>query len=198
MSRPPTESETRLFDCALTLFATQGYSGISVREIIESVGLTKPVLYYYCESKLDLFTKLIDRVHCEALRGLEEQVRGEGDPQEKLRAILHGTFTFCRADWRIPRLMYGVAFGPKIPQVEEVITAFSDRRYALIREVIEEGVRLGILVAQDLDVLALGFCSIMDHPVNVMTRDRAGAQRLTPELAEALFAVFTRGACKPE
>lgn len=194
MSRPPTDSEARLFDCALTLFATRGYAATSVREIIESVGLTKPVLYYYCENKLDLFEKLITRVHAEAHRDLEERVRAEGEPIDKLRAILHGTFAFCRADWRVPRLIYAAAFGPRIPEIEPVMREFADHRYGLIRQVIEEGVRRGSLVEQDLDVLALSYCSIMDHPVNVMTRDPDGAERLTPGLAEALFAVFARNA----
>jgi AcrR family transcriptional regulator len=53
--RPPTtDTEERLLDHSLTLFAEKGYEAASVREIIEATGVTRPVLYYYCSSKEDL------------------------------------------------------------------------------------------------------------------------------------------------
>jgi len=45
--RPPkNDTEQRLLDAALTLFAEKGYEAASVREIIEATGVTRPVLYY--------------------------------------------------------------------------------------------------------------------------------------------------------
>lgn len=45
--RPPTnDTEERLLDAALTVFAEKGYETASVREIIEATGVTRPVLYY--------------------------------------------------------------------------------------------------------------------------------------------------------
>jgi AcrR family transcriptional regulator len=193
VSRPPTKTEARLYDVALTLFATRGYAATSVREIIEQVGLTKPVLYYYCRDKLDLFEKLIERTHREAFQGLDKLVSSEGDPLAQLRAILHGTFEFCRADWRVPRLMFGVSHGPVIPEITRIVEVYTDRRYSLIRQLVGEGVNRRILAPHDLDVLTISFCSLMDHPVTVMSRNEKDVLRLTPELADSLFSVFLDG-----
>ena len=73
--RPPTtDTEERLLDAALTLFAEKGYEAASVREIIEATGVTRPVLYYYCSSKEDLFKRLVHWKHDEAYRGLGKNV----------------------------------------------------------------------------------------------------------------------------
>ncbi|MEM7009844.1 MAG: TetR/AcrR family transcriptional regulator [Verrucomicrobiota bacterium] len=193
MSRPPTDTEPKLYDCALTLFATKGYAATSVREIIETVGLTKPVLYYYCKNKLDLFEKLISRVHNDAFEGLERLAIGAGDPVEKLRQIIRGTFAFCAADWRVPRLMYAASFGPVVPEIDDLMKSLGDRRYALIRNIVVAGITQKQFRAMDPDVIALSFCSLMDHPTNILTRDDSEAAILTPELADGLFDVFLNG-----
>ena len=57
----------RLLEAAVSLFAHKGYPATSTREIVEAAGVTKPMLYYYFQSKegllaaalehfLDLFT----------------------------------------------------------------------------------------------------------------------------------------------
>jgi AcrR family transcriptional regulator len=40
---------------ALDLFSAKGYEGVSVAELTEASGITKPTLYYYFESKEGLF-----------------------------------------------------------------------------------------------------------------------------------------------
>ena len=40
---------------ALELFSAKGYEGVSVAELTEASGITKPTLYYYFESKEGLF-----------------------------------------------------------------------------------------------------------------------------------------------
>ena len=57
--RPPTnDTEERLLDAALTLFAEKGYEAASVREIIEATGVTRPVLYYYIAEFMTEVAKL--------------------------------------------------------------------------------------------------------------------------------------------
>jgi len=44
----------------INLFAEKGYAGSSVREIVSLAGVTKPVLYYYFQSKEGLFQAILD------------------------------------------------------------------------------------------------------------------------------------------
>jgi len=52
-------SRDRLVRSALRLFAERGYSGVSNREIVEDCGLTKGAIYWYFESKQDLFRTVL-------------------------------------------------------------------------------------------------------------------------------------------
>jgi len=45
---------------AMRLFCEKGYEATSVREIVEAVGVTKPVLYYYFKNKEELFRHIIE------------------------------------------------------------------------------------------------------------------------------------------
>ena len=54
---------------ALELFAVQGYEGVSVNEICEAAGITKPTLYYYFGNKEGVFNAVI-RDHYERLNAI--------------------------------------------------------------------------------------------------------------------------------
>jgi AcrR family transcriptional regulator len=60
-----TKSDTRerILDVALDLFTRQGFDGTSLRQIAESLGLTKAALYYHFESKDDILLALHMRLH---------------------------------------------------------------------------------------------------------------------------------------
>ena len=44
-----------ILKAAMRLFAKKGYAGASTREICETAGITKPVLYYHFRSKQHLY-----------------------------------------------------------------------------------------------------------------------------------------------
>jgi AcrR family transcriptional regulator len=48
------ETRQRIIDAATMLFIERGYTGTSVRDIAERLGMTKGSLYYHFESKEDL------------------------------------------------------------------------------------------------------------------------------------------------
>jgi AcrR family transcriptional regulator len=52
-------SRERLLETAIGMFAEKGYAGTSVREIVERAGVSKPVLYYYFQSKEGLFLAIL-------------------------------------------------------------------------------------------------------------------------------------------
>ncbi|VTS05071.1 TetR/AcrR family transcriptional regulator [Tuwongella immobilis] len=191
------ETESRLLDCALTLFAQKGYEATSVREIIEATGVTRPVLYYYCENKASLFKRLIawkhDEANAELQRILQQQLTCEG----RLRAIVRGSFAFCAQDPRVPRLMFQTAFGPMIADLAEFLLERSRDRFLIVLQIIHAGLTEGELHGGDPTALALAFCSLMDHHINILSRFDDVAVRLTPELADALVDLFLHGCGTP-
>lgn len=84
--RPDGPSRDRLCRTALRLFAERGYDGVSNREIVSACGLTKGAIYWYFESKEDLFHTVLS----EALQGFQGRLaaalEGRRTWEERLRA----------------------------------------------------------------------------------------------------------------
>ena len=167
-----------------------------MREIIEAVGLAKPVLYYYCKTKADLFRRLIRHTHDAAEAELERQLAATQGTEEKLRAFIRGTFAFCLRDRRVPQLMFQTAYGPPVPEVAAILAKVSARRFEVVRALMAEGLAARDFARADPAVLALAFCSLVDHPANAFSRRPDAAAHLTPALADSLLAIFLRGAAQ--
>ena len=195
IKEPANETESRLLDCALTLFASQGYAATSVRDIISAAGVTQPVLYYYCKNKEDLFRRLVRMKHEKAYEGLAKLRKQSTDCIERLRILMRGSFAFSAADPRIPQLMFQTFYGPPIEGIAEFIEALTARRYKTIVSIMADGLSDGTLVGDTAESLALIFCCIMDQHINIYTRIAANATALTPQLADHLLDVFLRGTC---
>jgi AcrR family transcriptional regulator len=192
--RPPTnDTEERLLDHAMTLFAEKGYEAASVREIIEATGVTRPVLYYYCSSKEDLFKRLVHWKHDEAYRELGRTVRETKGCANRLRAIIRGSFAFCAADPRVPRVMFQTHFGPVIPGISEFMDEVAKLRFLIVRQVMQDGLDAGELEGGDAASMSLIYCCIMDQHINVLARLPNPRKRLTTELADSLVGVFLHG-----
>lgn len=128
---------------ATHLFANQGYDGTSLRDIVEAAGVTKPVIYYYFNSKENLFITLINDAYDFFLTAIEEIIDGEGDFKERLKKVTHLYFDLCSQYEDTTRLIYHTAFGPrgKIPPVD--IMKLEEKHFALLLRFLSEGVELG-------------------------------------------------------
>ncbi len=187
------QTEERLLDSALTLFASKGFAATSVREIIEATGVTRPVLYYYCDSKQDLFERVVRWKHDNAYKELDATVRATKGVAKQLRTIIRSTFEFCAADPRVPQLMFQTSYGPVVSELTDFLQAVADIRFGIVARVMQEAIESGELHGGDAHSLALLFCSIMDYHANTLSRRTDSEQTLTPQLADALVDCFLYG-----
>jgi AcrR family transcriptional regulator len=56
-----TDTWVRILDCAETLFAKQGYSGTSTRQIAAEVGISIQTMQYHCGGKKNLYKAVMER-----------------------------------------------------------------------------------------------------------------------------------------
>jgi len=77
-----------ILDVATELFAKNGYRATSVREIAESVNITKATLYHYFKSKEEILFSILNKVMDEALEELKKISRLNIPPEEKLKNVL--------------------------------------------------------------------------------------------------------------
>jgi AcrR family transcriptional regulator len=70
---------------ATEVFAAHGYAGASIDEIARRSGVTPPVVYDHFSSKLDLFTRLLERTRDELLAMWVEQLAGDDPAEARMR-----------------------------------------------------------------------------------------------------------------
>src|SRR5689334_8457349 len=100
MPRLTGDAREEIKAAALELFATRGYGQTSLREVAETLGITKAALYYHFSSKDDLLTALIQPL-IDDQQALLDDIRSGAlsDP----RAILERYFDLCLAHRRLFR-----------------------------------------------------------------------------------------------
>ncbi len=190
---PTISTEQRLLDSALTLFANKGYTATTTRDIIEAAGVTKPVLYHYCDSKESLFRRLVGGIYEASERAWEGVLETEATAADRLRGMIRVSFAGSAHDPRIPRLMFQTHYGPPIPELREFMEDHTSRRFTQVLRVMTQGLAAEELRGGDAASLALVFCCLMDQHINILARLPNAASLLSPDRADALVATFFDG-----
>jgi AcrR family transcriptional regulator len=130
--RPPAytrlqvdERRRQLLDAGAALFAQHAYEEISMRDIAKAAGVSKPLLYHYFPSKLDLFKAAVAEKAAELQRVIEPAA--EGTPFEQLSGTLDAYLAWIEANavaWS--KLVESAA---ALPEARDLIEGF--RRHTM-------------------------------------------------------------------
>ncbi len=55
-------TKDRIFNTASKLFREKGYNNVTINDICDACGITKPTFYYHIESKQDILVRLYDHI----------------------------------------------------------------------------------------------------------------------------------------
>lgn len=193
-SESAVKTRERLLEESLTLFSQRGYAATGIRDILKAAKVTQPTLYYHFADKASLFQALIERHYGESQKTLTATIDSQSSVATKLLAFTTSSFEYCCADPRVPRLMFQTYFGSTIPEIDGVLDKLTEKRFRLVVKVMEYGMQTGELSPSDPEFLALAFCSMVDQPINLFSRNSRPGRYLTPEFAHALLKLFLSGA----
>ncbi len=114
------ERRRQLLDAGAALFAEHAYEEISMRDIARAAGVSKPLLYHYFPSKIDLFKAAVAEKAAELQRVIEPA--GEGTPFEQLSNSLDAYLAWIEANARTwSKLVQSAA---SLPEARELIEGF--------------------------------------------------------------------------
>src|SRR5262245_23695620 len=134
----------RLLEAAVSLFAHKGYGATSTREIVEAAGVTKPMLYYYFQSKEGLLAAAIshfaDQFH-ERLRGVVAQSK---EPFDLLVDLVWTHLAFCQDHKPLARLFYALYFGPDDQKNLVDLNEYSQVGHDLLMQVVARASAAGV------------------------------------------------------
>jgi AcrR family transcriptional regulator len=195
-SEGATKTRERLLNEALTLFSQKGYAATGIRDILQAAGVTQPTLYHHFANKASLLEALIERHYGASQERLAAILDTERTLEGKLIAFALTSFEYCNADPRVARLMFQTYFGPTVQEIDGILDRLTEKRFRLVVQVMQNGLKEGELLPADPEFLALSFCSLVDQPLNLFSRRSRPKKYLTPELAGAIVQLFLCGAAQ--
>jgi AcrR family transcriptional regulator len=83
-----TPVRARVLTAAVELFASKGFDGTSVQEIVQRAEVTKGAMYHYFTSKDDLLYEIYHSLISAQLADLDEILSRQLSPPEAVRAII--------------------------------------------------------------------------------------------------------------
>ncbi len=86
----------KIFTVAARLFAEKGYNAVSMREISEQAGLSKPMIYYYFGSKEGVYKELVTTGVSHILSAIENTYTLNISVRERLNLIIKKFFYACQ------------------------------------------------------------------------------------------------------
>ncbi len=84
----PHDLRAEILSAAKNLFIQRGYHGLAMREIAETLGVTKPALYYHFKDKEELFLAMLESHLDEMEAALDHITASTGPCREKIRHFI--------------------------------------------------------------------------------------------------------------
>ncbi len=99
------DTEERIFEAALEIFAKKGRDGARMQEIADLAGINKAMLHYYFRSKDLLYEKVFDYVFYRYIETTGEEFKGQLSFKESLRNFIDVFIDRIEANPNVVRLM---------------------------------------------------------------------------------------------
>jgi len=157
----------RLLDAAAELFNSKGYTATTVREIVKTAGVTKPVLYYYFHNKEGIFLELLRETYVKFSELLDSVRFERGSAREKLEGFINHTFCLFLEEIKTVRLMYSLYYGPHQGAPFFDFDIYHRKYQQAIRGMVEEGIRRGEFRREDPEDMTWAIIAAINVAIEV-------------------------------
>jgi AcrR family transcriptional regulator len=174
----------------ISLFAEKGYAGTSVREIVSLAGVTKPVLYYYFQSKEGLFQAILDWAAEEQEAILQEALQSPGTALERIVHLYRRIYQGLMENQQLFKLINHLFFGSPQGAPRYDIERVHRRMMEVIKEIYLGGLSQEEVREIDPEEATLLMLGVTDYCFHV---DYLHPESMDPERAERLLRLAFRG-----
>ncbi|MBN2039616.1 MAG: TetR family transcriptional regulator [Spirochaetes bacterium] len=171
------------------LFSIKGYKGTTLQDLTSSFGVSRPSIYYYYKSKMDILSELHSTGFNESMTNFDKILSGNLKTKEKFRKVLEVHTRFLTCDPEMSKIFYldEMEMPAKLrKENKRRRKEYTDK----IIEVYEKGMKEGIFKKFDPKMavfLLLGAC-------NWIAIWYSSEKRFKPdEIVETLMEILTSG-----
>jgi len=155
-------AKSRLLEAGIALFAQKGYTGTSVREIVASAGVTKPVLYYYFKNKEGLFRAILDRAAKSQEALLEQVLETPGSVLDRLIDLYSRVYQGVLENQTLFRMIHNLIFGPPQGAPKYDFERYHLRMVSTIKAIYVHGLALNEVIEADAEEVSFIVLSLLD------------------------------------
>lgn len=126
------------------MFAEQGFTATTNKEIATRVGITAGAIYHYFPSKAELFAAVHDEVQLHMAETFEKALIGRSGVIDTLLAILDAAIDMNRHDPSIANFLFGASREIRNhPELRKLLRKRGAGTVMFIQRVVDDGVRAG-------------------------------------------------------
>ena len=196
MTESDTKAERRalILKAAGNLFARHGLKKTYMEDIAGAVGLIKTSLYYYFDSKEELFEAVIRHESEMLINKLSAEIGKHSSPQRKLRAYFITRMEYLKELVNLYQLTK-VAAQELLLLAEKEREKFIEAEKKLILEILKEGSQKGVFEIGDAEFIAVAIIASMRglEPALLLYQDRELSIADYDAMLNVLFYGILRG-----
>ena len=166
----------RLLETASHLFAEKGYASTSVREIVARAGVSKPVLYYYFQSKEGLYYALLKWGAEVQKKIIADVFEAPGTVQDRIVFLYRRIYEEIQAYQGLYAMIHGLIYGPPQGAPAYDFPNYHRQMFDAVKRICFEGLASGEIKKADADEVAFLVLSLIDFSLNL--------EKIQPELAD--------------
>ena len=133
--------QDRILSGALEVFKDKGLKGATMEEIAEESGFGKATLYYYFQSKEEVFCAILENGWEKLWISLEPVIAGDYGPRKTFIQVLLKTAEIVHSRPGLYKFLFSAP--QKISFDKQPWKQYQDRLYAVLMSLLEDGVRAG-------------------------------------------------------
>jgi AcrR family transcriptional regulator len=197
--RKKREREARIrtiLEAAIELFSEKGYESTTMEEIAKRAELSKGLLYFYFDSKEEIFIKIVEEAYDRLLPRLRILKGEKLDPPSKLMKFIETELDFYMKNKRLHQIIVSLMEGFTLKDMEEehkrVFIEKHREEERILESIIREGISSGHFKDLDGRIMVFALGGIF-HGILKLTMDKNYTQR---ELKEKISEIYLRGILK--
>lgn len=174
---------------ARKVFSRNGYRRTTMDEIARCSKMGKSSIYYYYQSKEEIFEAVVVREAQELKRQLNGVINSGKSPIDRLKDY----FMFRLYHVKTVTNFYAVLKEDYLEQmqfVNRVRKKFEDEEYKMVYEILDRGIKDGTFVINSPDIGAIAFTTMLkglELPLFLNEYSRAEKEKLLDDLIQVVF-----------
>jgi AcrR family transcriptional regulator len=150
-------------EAALALFAERSFASVTIKDIAGKLHINPALIYYYFESKQDLFRASIEAAIFDAVAHYDAIRSSHDHPVGLINAWLESNVELSHTISNLVKVMLDHSGLPRhLPSVDRLVKRFYEEEYRILSGAIGRGIELGVFQPVDRRRLALFASSHLD------------------------------------